>query len=137
MVEKIVRKLSLWLLVMSDCGKRWSLSLDITYPWITLKRNKHVKKIILVERNGQFKSDIQSLEDFVHFKISESQWLPTIQLIAWFWTISSKAQSLAVWGFHTTQTYSMYDIVQAKISPLKAQKSQGKNPKHTSWIVYI
>ena len=32
----------------------------------------YVKKILLVERDGQFKSDTQSLEDFVHFKVSES-----------------------------------------------------------------
>ena len=52
-----------------------------------IKRNKHVKKILLVERDGQFKSDTQSLEDFVHFKVSESQWLPAIHLTAQFWMI--------------------------------------------------
>ena len=64
--------------------------------------------MLLVERDGQFKSDTQSLEDLVHFKVSEFQWLPTIHLAAQFWTASSKAQSLAVWVFHTTQVYSIH-----------------------------
>ena len=37
---------------------------------------------------------------------AESQWLFIIHLAARFWTVSSKAQSFTVWGFHTTQAYS-------------------------------
>ena len=63
-----------------------------------------------MERDGQFKSDTQFLEDFVHYKVSDSQGLLTIHLAARFWTGSSKAQSHAVWGFHTTQAYSIHGL---------------------------
>ena len=100
-------------LVTSSNVRLWQevvLKFRYNLPMNNIKRNKHVKKILLVERDGQFKSDTQSLEDFVYFKVSESQWLPTIHLAARFWTASSKAQSLAVWGFHTTQAYSIHGL---------------------------
>ena len=79
-------------------------------PMNNIKRNKHVKKILLVVMDGQFKSDTQSLEDFVHCKVTESQRLFIIHLAARFWTILRRAQSFAVWGFHTTQAYSMHGL---------------------------
>ena len=69
-----------------------------------------MKYIRLVDREGQFNVNTQSSEDLDHLKDSGSQRLFRTHLGARFCTASSRAQSFAVWGFHTVQAYSILGL---------------------------
>ena len=68
----------------------------------------HVKKTLPVARDGQLRSGTQLLE--VLKPQGSNDFSCIIHLAARFWTTSSNVQSFAVWGFHTTQAYSMHGL---------------------------
>ena len=60
---------------------------------------------LLVEGDGQCKPDIATGECSLHNYKVPITCMIHLNLAAWFWTVSSKAQSFAIWGFHMTQDF--------------------------------